>query len=181
MAAPMRMSVARGELGEQAMNFVEDRAGGGSMITIGIRAAPKAVTFAVYDCIRKTVLNVEAIKIPVAFNVPERLKYIRSNLLDVLREYDVEKAGVRETEPTSQRLNIERIQMEGVIQEAFASSALTAFYVGQISSISSKVGIPRADFKPYVDGEKEYPVENWVGLSKEEREAVLCAVGAENA
>ena len=151
------------------------------MITIGIRAAPKAVKFAIYDTVAKNVVNVESIKVPVAFSVPERLKYIRSNLLDVLHEYKVEKAGIRETEPSSQHLNIERIQIEGVVQEAFASSALKAYYVGQISSISAKAGFDRSEFKPYVDGEKDFNVENWKELDKEAREAVLCAVGAEYA
>jgi Holliday junction resolvasome RuvABC endonuclease subunit len=68
------------------------------VITIGIRAAPKVVTFAVYDSMSRTVINVEEIKIPAAFSLPDRLKYVRSNLLDVLREYKVEQAGIRETE-----------------------------------------------------------------------------------
>ena len=64
------------------------------MITIGIRAAPKAVTFAIYDSASDAVQNVEEIKIPAAFSIPSSLKYVRSNILDVLREYNVEKAGV---------------------------------------------------------------------------------------
>ena len=151
------------------------------MITIGIRAAPKAVTFAVYDSENQTILNVEAIKIPAAFSRPDRLKYVRSNLLDILREFKVSKAGIRASEPSAQSQNIERIELEGVIQEAFASSELSDYYVGHISSISSRVGIERRAFKPLVDGELEYPVENWDNLSREQREAVLCAVGAVNA
>ncbi|WP_152048535.1 hypothetical protein [Aureimonas psammosilenae] len=151
------------------------------MITIGIRAAPREVTFAVYDTDTETVINVEEIKIPAAFQTPDALKYLRSNLLDVLREYGVEKAGVRVTEPSAQSLNIPRIQIEGVIQEAFASSRLTAYYVGQISSISSKVGIDRKRFKPLVEGREGYDVDGWEDMKKEGREAVLCAIGAANA
>lgn len=151
------------------------------MITIGIRAAPKEVTFAVYDTDARTVLNVEEIRIPAAFQTPDALKYLRSNLLDVLREYAVEKAGVRVTESSAQTPNIARIQIEGVIQEAFASSRLAAYYVGQISSISSRIGIDRARFKPLVDGTEAYDMEGWAEMSKEGREAVLCAVGALNA
>src|SRR5690606_1890353 len=81
----------------------------GAMITIGIRAAPKCVTFAIYDTEAKSVLNVEEIKIPAAFETPAALKYVRSNLLDVLREYQVERAGVRVTESVASS-NIERIQ-----------------------------------------------------------------------
>jgi hypothetical protein len=148
------------------------------MRTIGIRAAPKAVTFAVYDVEENAVLNVEEIKIPAAFSTPAALKYIRSNLLDVLREYEVARAGVRVTEPNAQSMSIERIQIEGVIQEAFASSDLESYYVGQISSISKRLGFERTRFKPLVAGEDDIGVENWKSMSKEAREAILCAMGA---
>jgi len=150
------------------------------MTTIGIRVAPTAVTFAIYDSERASVINVEEIKIPAAFSTPEALKYVRSNLLDVLREYKVAKAGIRASEPSAQSISIERIQIEGVVQESFASSELTSYFVGHISSISSRLGIPRNDFKPFVSGEKEYPIEKWAEMTQIEREAILCAIGAVN-
>lgn len=150
------------------------------MITIGIRAAPKEVTFAIYDSSALAVVNVEVIKIPAAFETPAALKYVRSNLLDILREYKVERAGVRVTESIAQP-SIERIQIEGVIQEAFASSELESYYVGQISSISKRLGIARNQFKPLVDGEEDLGIENWKIMKKEHREAILCAMGAANA
>lgn len=151
------------------------------MRTIGIRAAPKAVTFVVFDADADAVLNVEDIRIPIAFHTPEALKYVRNNLLDILREYGIERAGIRVTEPSAQSPNIARIQIEGVVQEAFASSLLKSYYVGQISSISARLGIERADFKRYVDGQLDWPVENWASLRKEQREALMCAMGASRA
>ncbi len=148
------------------------------MITIGIRAAPSVVTFAVYNSESREVVNVEQIRIPAAFSSPDGLKYLRSNLLDVLREFKIEKAGLRVTEPSARNPSIERIQIEGVIQEAFASSELRAYYVGQVSSISARIGIKRNEFKPLVEGETDYDVENWQRMSLEGREAILCAVGA---
>jgi hypothetical protein len=151
------------------------------MNTIGIRAAPGVVTFAIYDCGQRTIVNIEEIRIPAAFSIPDRLKYVRSNLLDILREFNISKAGIRAIEPLAQSPNIEKIEIEGVIQEAFASSELDGYYVGHISSITALLGIERRAFKPFVDGNKDYPVENWSKLSREQREAVLCAIGAENA
>lgn len=149
------------------------------MYTIGIRAAPKIVTFAIYDSDGEKLINVEEIKVPLAFTTPDALKYIRNNLLDILREYQVSRAGVRVTEPSAQRLNIERIQIEGVIQEAFASSSLNYYYIGQISSISAKIGIERSNFKKYICGELDFEeVENWSSLSDNQREAVFSALGA---
>jgi hypothetical protein len=152
------------------------------MKTIGIRAGPHAVTFVVFDTDAKILVNVERILIPKALSVPDALKYVRNHILDVLAEYNVERGGIRVTESTAQRKNIRRIELEGVIQEAFASSQLQRYFCGQISNISSRVGIDRADFKLLVDGTADLGlVENWSDLDAEEREATLAAIGAEHA
>ena len=151
------------------------------MFAIGIRATPKKVIFAIYDTEDQIIITVDEIKIPAAFAAPDALKYVRSNLLDILREYNVHAAGVRATEPNAKSTNITRIQVEGVILEAFASSSLRSYYIGYVSSISARLRMERKDFKPMVDGDKIPEVENWLDLNKEQREAVLCAMGAENA
>ncbi len=148
------------------------------MITIGIRAQPLGVVFAIYDSEKRITVNVEEIKIPAAFGVPEGLKYVRSNLLDVLREYKVKHAGVRVTEPSARGLNIQRVQIEGVVQEAFASSTVSSFYVGQISSISRRLEMDRKNFKAMISGEKDSGIEGWAEQGALQREAILCAMGA---
>ncbi|MGR9457066.1 hypothetical protein ACU8V1_13955 [Rhizobium leguminosarum] len=150
------------------------------MITIGIRAAPREVTFAIYDSATSKVANVEGIRVPAALSIPETLKYVRSNLLDILREYQVENAGVRTTEPNAQQVSIERIQIEGVIQEAFASSMLTAYFAGPIATIASKLKINRTAFKEIVDGDNQFDIENWDRTKANAREAILTAIGAVN-
>lgn len=149
-------------------------------ITIGLRASPNNLVFAVYDSDAGEILNLEEIKIPAALAVPDRLKYMRNNLLDVLREYAVETAGIRETEAVSRSTNISRVQIEGVVQEAFASSNLRSYFVGQIATIAKLVGIERNEFKLLVDGTNQYDIENWREMSSAQREAVLCAIGATN-
>lgn len=71
--------------------------------------------------------------------------------------------------------------MEGVVQEAFASSELKSYYVGQISSISSRIGIKRSSFKEIVDGANDLDIDNWDTMTKEAREATLCAMGTSDA
>jgi hypothetical protein len=85
-----------------------------------------------------------------------------------LREYKVQRAGIRVTESNARSHSIERIQIEGVIQEAFASSELESYYVGQIASISKRLGFERTCFKPLVDGEENLEVENWQAMHKEQ-------------
>ncbi len=99
-------------------------------------------------------------------------------MLDILREYSIECAGIRVTEPNAQSPNVSRIQIEGVLQEAFASSTLKFYYIGQIASISARIGINRSEFKPLIDGSMTWPVDGWPELKKEQREALLCAIGA---
>lgn len=146
---------------------------------IGVRASPTEVVYCVFDTDRSEIINIGKISIPKSLGVPEQLKHVRLNLLDVLREYDITEAGIRILEPTAQRISIERVQIEGVIQEALASSEVRQYYVGQISNIASRNGLKRTEFKPLVDGEMMLEgFENWDDLTKTEREAVLCAMGA---
>lgn len=150
-----------------------------ALITMGLRVAPKVVSFAIYDTETETILNIEDINIPVAFKWPDALKYIRSTIFDVLREYSVEKAGVRTTEPKAKKLSVERVHIEGVIQEAFASSSLVDYFAGPISVGAAFLGIERGKFKPMVkDGCNDMNVEGWEDLSEAQREAVLYAMGA---
>lgn len=152
------------------------------MITMGLRAAPRAVTFAIFDTDASAIVNVEDIVVPAAFQWPEALKYVRSSILDVLREYAVQNAGVRTSEPIAKNPSIERIQIEGVIQEAFASSALTRYFAGPIAVASSMLGVDRVTFKPMTkDGRNDLDVDGWADMSEARREAVLYALGAANA
>lgn len=149
------------------------------MKTMGIRVKPGEVTFAVYDVEASSVINVEVVKIPKALPTPDALKYVRNNILDVIREYSIEHAGIRITEVSSQSKNVKRIEIEGVIQEAFASSCLKSYYAGQISNISKRVGFARDQFKRYVSNEITYEaIDNWDVLNAEAREAVFAALGA---
>jgi Holliday junction resolvasome RuvABC endonuclease subunit len=148
---------------------------------MGIRARPNAITIAIYDSSKRKVINVEEIKIPNALSIPEALKYVRNNVLDVLREYEIKKAAVRIIESSAQTTPVRRVEIEGVVQEAFASSGLVSYLCGQISTLSARMGIARKDFKRYVEGELTIDcVDNWADLTKEQREAVMAAIGAAN-
>lgn len=149
------------------------------MNTLGIRTKPHEATIAVFDCERDRIVNVEAIKIPKALSTPEGLKYLRNTILDVVREYKILKAGIRVTESNAQRLNIQRIESEGVIQEAFSSSDLKSYFRGQISNISSRLNLERTRFKPLIEGTDQFgQIENWAEFSEVEREAILTAIAA---
>ena len=148
------------------------------MISIGLRVEPKKITFAIIDLEKNEILNIEKLIVPISLDVPEQLKYIRLNLLDIISEYNVNVAGIRITESNAQTPNVERIQIEGVIQEAFASSSIEKYFIGQISSISAKLGFPRGDFKKYVENSLIFNIEGWNELKAVEKEAIFVALGA---
>ena len=148
------------------------------MRTIGIRCSPTEVTFAIYDSADSKLVNVESIAIPVALGWPDRLKHIRSNLLDVLREYKVERAGVRLAEPMAKSVSIERTHIEGVIQEAFASSELEGYYIGAIATIAARTGLDRGSIKNIVAGDNALNIDKWEAMTSNQREAILTAIGA---
>jgi len=152
-------------------------------ISIGIRANPSQVNYCILtgEFQQFEVKIIDKIINPKSLDVPEQLKFIRSTLCDIINENKVTVACIRITESNAQQINISRIYLEGVIQELIASSTIQRYYIGQISNISSKLGIQRADFKPYVNGLKKFlEMEIWGDLSQEERECVLASVSALN-
>jgi Holliday junction resolvasome RuvABC endonuclease subunit len=149
------------------------------MRTIGFRVEPAKVTFAIHD--EGSIINLEVLKIPNALEVPEKLKYVRNNVLDILREYNVEQAVIRVAELTAQQVSVERLQIEAVIQEAFASSHLAKYSIARLVSLARLIGVAHADVKKYVSGELIIePAEKWRSYTEIQREAVLCATGAVN-
>ena len=152
------------------------------MNLMGIRVKPNEVIVAIINTSESTVKNIENVKIPSAMPLPDALKYVRNSIIDIIKEYEIKRAGIRITESNSRTRNIRRISLEGVIQESFASSELERYYCGQISNITAKINTTRTDFKEFVDGKKSFDsISGWSKLNKEKREAVLVALGAENA
>ena len=69
------------------------------MRVIGIRANPKRIFYSLINISGETfsVSNDELI-IPVSFDVPQKLKYVRKTMLDIFNEYNIEFAGIRVAE-----------------------------------------------------------------------------------
>lgn len=152
------------------------------MNILGIRVEPKKTTFVVIEVNQEMfkVVNSELIKVPAALDFPEKLKYIRNCVLDILREYSINIAGIRVTEGNSQNMDITRLQIEGVIQEAFSSSDVEKYFTGRKTSISSRLNITTDDFDEIVKGKKAYELlYGWQLLRNPcSREAGLVAMGA---
>ncbi|EGR3959948.1 hypothetical protein DDN39_18590, partial [Vibrio cholerae] len=141
------------------------------------------VYFCIYDSTDNSIINLEQIAIPNVFETPEKLKYLRITILDIIREYKVQKAGIRLSEShPSAKPNVTRIQFEGIIQEAFASSSLQSYFRGTIVTIASLLERRSLEIKPLIDGTQTIEhLDDWAAYSTEERESILAAMGAKNA
>ena len=80
-------------------------------------------------------LDYSSIEIPQALNWPEALAYTRNTILDILNLYEIKQAVIRIAELDG--ASLERCYIEGVLQEAIASSPVEKFQTGQISTIAS--------------------------------------------
>lgn len=150
---------------------------------LGIRVEPKKTHFIVMKQAQDgqfAVFNDECIKVPAALDFPDRLKYIRNCVLDILREYEIEIAGIRVAEGSSQNLDITRLHIEGVIQEAFSSSDVRKYFIGRKSSIAARLGMKTGDLDQILKGTNGFEkVNNWgVLTTQNSREAALVAMGA---
>lgn len=152
------------------------------MNILGIRVEPKKTTFSVVKVENETyhIINIELIKIPAALDFPEKLKYIRNCVLDILREYDISIAGIRVAESNARNLDVTRLHIEGVIQEAFSSSDIKRYFVGRKNSIASKLKITSRELEEFLTGARPFDlIDNWgVCHTKPARESVLTAMGA---
>ncbi|PNK60658.1 hypothetical protein [Psychrobacter sp. FDAARGOS_221] len=148
------------------------------MNTLGIRVKPKEVIFSVYDSKSNSFINIESLKVPCAITIPEQLKYVRSNILDILREYSISRAGIRVAEGNAQSKSIQRFYLEGVIQETFASSSVSDYRTLVLSSMASKLSTNAQELKKFINKEKnDTEIEiNVADFNKEQIESILVAV-----
>lgn len=152
------------------------------MNILGIRVEPKETTFVVIATANDSfsLLNCENIKIPLALDFPDRLKYIRNCILDIMREYSIAVAGIKIAEGNTRNLNITRLHIEGVIQEAFSSSNVEKYFTGRKQSIASKLNIKPKEMDEIIKGDRQFSkLEKFNSLSNRiSREAALVGMGA---
>lgn len=156
------------------------------MKVIGFRVySDKKIYYCIIEKLADNSINYidySSIEIPQALNWPEALAYTRNTILDILNLYEIKQTVIRIAELDG--ASLERCYIEGVLQEAIASSPVEKFQTGQISTIASLLRIQRDNFKQFANNEIVYddiPDEiDWTRISKPEREAILTANSALN-
>lgn len=149
---------------------------------IGLRASPSAVHYAVVESSASgalELLTVGTLTLPCALDLPDRLSFVRTTILDIITEFAARRAGIRLTEYTAQTTSIERLNLEGVIQELLSSSDVDGYFAGAIARIGGLLGeVDRTQVKKYFDGADFMGVDGWHKRSTEERESIVTAVAA---
>jgi hypothetical protein len=152
------------------------------MNTVGIRTTPKKIFFAIINSESGQIVPMDLI-LPVSFDVPQQLKYVRNTLLDIFRQYNIRRAGIRVTEHSAGRCPDEmRASIEGVIQELIANSDVESYFIGVRSSIAARIGISNDQaLTDVITGATSFrEMQNWSNFSQEHREAILVAYSTLN-
>lgn len=149
------------------------------MRILGVRAAPKVTSFVVFCTEESKLKCVDVIKIPAILDTPEKLKYVRNNILDIINLYSVELAAIRVTEANAENLSIDRLYIEAVIQEAFSSSEINKYYTIRKSSMKSSLKLSENEYKKILKSQQGIKEIDNSSFSAETNEAVLAALTAE--
>ncbi|MEX2375587.1 MAG: hypothetical protein WD942_08400 [Dehalococcoidia bacterium] len=147
---------------------------------IGIRVSPREVYYAVVEGSESPeILTVASVAVPPALRLPEQLHFIRTTVLDIMAEYKVRRAAIRLTEPTAKSTSVERLNLEGVLQELLSSSDVERYFAGAIATIAARIGEPdRSRVKEYFEGRMFLGFERWTEYCREQRESIVTAVAA---
>lgn len=147
------------------------------MIAAGIRCTPHKVFYTIIELKEDDSFSLreQELIIPKSFDIPNKLKYVRKTLLDIFKEYNVVRAGIRITENNVPSPDLFRIMLEAVIQELIASSNVEFYFTGVKGSIASKLGIGNdGAIGLFIDGSQDFNnITDWKSFSMEHRESIL--------
>ncbi|MCW9709204.1 hypothetical protein [Fodinibius salsisoli] len=154
------------------------------MKAIGIRPSPSEINFTVIDDLGGEVghSNPQQLTIPrEALKGPTLLLFVRTNVLDILNAYNINAACVKEADyhPRAPG-NPQRYRIEGVIQEAVASSSADHYISGDVNVLSPHLDLTISEFRNIKNGQSWDQVddEEWGSYDSKQIESILAAYTA---
>jgi len=152
---------------------------------IGIRASVQDVYYSILekDNEKYRVISISNIKVPKALDVPKQLSYVRNTLTTIIEQYEIQYASIREIEGSAMgRMNkasLFRINMEGVIQEIFATSSIKEYDLACNSSVKSILSSNSNKIVEIADELKlveQYKTDDSKKLKDENKESLVVAI-----
>lgn len=110
------------------------------MRSLGIRVSGEEIYLGIYSSEEKKVIS-EQIILPKIIDFPNKLKFLRHNIIDLLNEYKIKFVGIKIIEYTSQNKDVNRIFIEGVLQESLASNNDIIYFIENKQTISNTLNI----------------------------------------
>lgn len=157
------------------------------MNALGIRVTPKIIYFAIVNYNGNNVVLdvVDKIIIPVSMDIPDQLCFVRTTLFSIIKEFNIQNAGIRRMEDNSpsKKLNqiIIRAYFEGVIQELISNCSIEKYFSGKIQSIAKLLSKDSNTIKQLFVGDVNlFSISNWENYKSEERESISYAIAALN-
>ena len=154
------------------------------MRAIGFRASATGISYAIveHDGDGFSVVNADKVLVPRALHRPNQLHFLRTVMLDIMQEYQVERAGLRiaEMAPSHNNKTEFRTNVEGVLQELLASSHVTKYFAGRKDRMASLLKLTdRKEITEIIDGNRSPAfVADWTTHSSDHREAILAGCAA---
>ncbi|MCC0567524.1 hypothetical protein [Brevibacillus borstelensis] len=150
------------------------------MNAIGIRVSPQIIYYALANE-EERAFTTKVLNVPKALDTPECLAFIRTTMLTIIGQFDVQRAGIRVYEGNTQYMDRFRMNVEGVVQELLANSTVERHFTGTKKSIASRLQLTETDVKQILEGHLQIPGVNdpqWATYKLEQRESILTAFAA---
>jgi hypothetical protein len=152
------------------------------MKSLGLRATSSKIFYSIYDSENKTIAS-EKITLPEV-DFPLILKEVRAKFLEILAKNTIDCVGLKTAEKTAMGVSLERVGIEGVIQEAIATNQVK-YSLFSLQSIAKSYNIKGKDFKPLTTDAEVFQkfIQGKVAdtnfrSNNEQREAILIAIAA---
>ena len=152
------------------------------MRSIGLRAEPTAVFWAVVEGTRASPILIEhdKITVPSAYqSIADQFTYVRQRLIDEIERNHVESGAIRFPEYSRRNAGSKsddtRLRMEGVLIEACAAANIPLGVAGPLGTIGRYVGSKA--IRDYLTSDDLRGLA-WPRKDKKVRESILVAVAA---
>jgi hypothetical protein len=151
--------------------------------SLGIRVSGENV----FLCILKSNKDYiyEQIILPKVFDLPNKLKYLRFNLIDILDEYEIKFVSLKVIEFNSRNFDLTRCFIEGVIQETLASSTIDSYTIDKLQNLSKKLKLKTDIIKLLISNNDNFfdylsncGFDKLIKPNKEKRESFLLALSS---
>lgn len=153
------------------------------MRSLGIRVSREEIYLGIYSSEEKKVIS-EQIILPKIIDFPNKLKFLRHNIIDLLNEYEIKFVGIKIIEYTAKNKDVNRIFIEGVLQESLASNNEIIYFIENKQTISNTLNI-KNKYDLLSEKIKEFSIfmeTQSINFDKktnpEKREAILVALSA---